>query len=266
MIKQVKKADTSYLKDIKELLRDRKYRNAHHKFIVEGKKIVDDIIKTRCRIDSVLCSSSYLKNFPDQIVSISSQGIPIYSVNDPFFEKISVLRSSQGILAVLNKPVYDIDILKKIPGGLIVLLDNIQDPGNLGALIRTSVAFNASAVLLYGNTADVFNPKVVRASSGMLLNVPVLEAGDNTLDELKKNGFRILTADNSSEKSISILKIRPETPKNIVVFGNEGQGVSPVLLNITDEIFFIPINKNVESLNVAAACSISLFYFQQKKQ
>ena len=135
----------------------------------------------------------------------------------------------------------------------------------MGTLIRTSVAFNAEAILLYGKSVDVFNPKVVRATAGMLLTIPIFSSENKTLEELKQTGFNILAADNSRQNSISIYDIPQNTGKNIIVFGSEGNGITPEILNIADQIFFIPINKKVESLNVAAACSISLFHFYGSK-
>lgn len=265
MINPIKKAAPAYLKDIKELLRNRKYRDLHDKFIVEGTKIVQDIIFTGGKIESILCSSSYFKSYPDQIESILLKRIELSAVSDSFFEKISILNSSQGILAVVKKPQYDKHILNNMTQGVILLLDNIQDPGNMGTLIRTSVAFNVNAILLYGKSVDVFNPKVVRASSGMLLNIPIFLSENNTLDTLKQNGFNIFAADNSMQNSLSIYDMQQNTDKNVIVFGSEGKGVSSEILDISDKIFFIPINKRVESLNVASACSISLFHFCGRK-
>ena len=260
----MKKAEAAYLKKIKELLRDRKYRDSLSQFIVEGNKVVQDTLDKAHHIESILCSSTYITNYPDQIQYFKSKNISLFSVKDSFFEKLSVLRNSQGILALVNKPNYDCAHLDTISEGIVILLDNIQDPGNMGALIRTSVAFSAKAILLFGNSVDIYNPKVVRASSGMLLEIPIISVDLQMLVRLKKTDFKIIAADNSGNKSISIFDLTQNSLRNILVFGNEGNGISSDILELTDTIFHIPISNKVESLNVAAACSISLFYFSSE--
>ena len=131
----------------------------------------------------------------------------------------------------------------------------------MGTLIRSAAAFDAAAVLLYGETADVYNPRVVRASSGTILSIPVIEVSPDDISGIKKYGFNLISADNSNGESISIFDINLPVSGTIVAFGNEGSGISSRVLENTDRFFNIPMQNEVESLNVAMAGSIAMFYF-----
>jgi TrmH family RNA methyltransferase len=260
-MESIKRAASSSLKRAKKLLRDKKFRGETGRFIAEGDKIVHDALANPGNVESVLCSDSYIRSNPGRIKELLSGKTDVFSVKNIFFDNVSVLRNSQGILAVCEKPRYDLSLLKQLNNKRIILLDNIQDPGNTGTLIRSAAAFNVGAVLLYGKTADVYNPKVVRASSGTVLKLPLVEIPKKDLSVLKEYGFDIICADNSRDASVSIFDVKISEAGNIIVFGNEGGGISPEIMNITDTVFYIPVSERVESLNVAMAGCISMFHF-----
>jgi RNA methyltransferase, TrmH family len=172
---------------------------------------------------------------------------------------IAASMNPQGVVAVIRLPEgYYQSTLPSSPGKRIVLLEDIQDPGNVGTIIRTAVAFGFGGVLLSRKCADPFSPKVVQASAGAIL-VPWIRRDDNYMEyveQLKMSGHRLLCADVRGKRSISFSQI----PRMIIAFGNEGTGLSSRLSGLADDCFAIPMERNsVESLNVAVSGAITLF-------
>ena len=151
-------------------------------------------------------------------------------------------------------------LVKFIPSqeiiGNVIILDNIQDPGNLGTLIRSAVAFDFPNIILSETSVDLYNPKVIRATEGMIFNVNVVRTNINTaIRNLKNKGYTIISTDVSSGNNIKEI-----TNKNIaIILGNEGSGVNPELKNISDYLVNINMNKSCESLNVGVAGSILMY-------
>jgi len=169
--------------------------------------------------------------------------------------------------AAVKKPVFDI-LKMDLTGGsqTFVLCDGVQNPGNLGAILRTAAAFDVNAVLLYGESVDPFNPKVVRASSGAVVEIPVFSVDLDTIDLLKIKGFKLLISSPSSKNGAnsSMLGSLGAQP-SILAFGSEGRGISQDIKDIADGSFFISTSEKVESLNVTAAAAIALYAAREKK-
>ena len=257
------KAKKPQLKEIKELLKERSSRDKQGLFVAEGSKIVLDGIKKGRDLVSVFISGRVV-GAPSarEITSLCEKNkIEIWRAPAAEFEQLSSLNNSQGIMAVFRKPVWE----NALDGKFNVLCDGVQDPGNLGTIIRTSAAFGVSSVFLFGPTVDVFNPKVIRSSSGMVMDVPVIKITGHDLDELRTRGFALLAS--SSAKSDAVRMSSVDIPKGpvIIAFGSEGKGLSHDILKRTDKNFYIPIDPLAESLNVTAAASIAMHYFTEKR-
>ena len=137
------------------------------------------------------------------------------------------------------------------------MLDNIQDPGNLGTIIRSSVAFNIDTLVLGSGCVDLYNPKVIRATQGLLFHQNIIERNlEELITELKKENYVILGTDVTNGKE---LKTLPKYDKYALIMGNEGHGIDPRINSLCDESIYIEMNNNCESLNVAVACSIILY-------
>ena len=163
----MEKATRLQLKKIRQLVCDKQFRDQENSFVAEGKKIIADVFKKGYVPRLLLVSSSFSddpenKNLLQTAKEIS---VPVYSLSDREIGKVSDLKNSQGILAVLPKPSFPEQIESDNENQYLILADGIQDPGNVGAMIRTAVAFGASSMILTGDSVDVFNPKVVRAYS-----------------------------------------------------------------------------------------------------
>lgn len=260
----MKKATKAQISKIKELLRDKKRRDEEDSFVAEGCKITLDILTRARKIEFILVSSGFLEKCDEsrRILDLAERsGTPVLAADNDTFDKISSLRTSQGVLAVTKKPIHPGISTVRARNAFGVLCDGVQDPGNLGSIIRAAAAFGADMVILTGDTADVYNPKVVRASSGAVTDIPVYRCDMKTLDRLKKDGFTLLAASPLKEKGEDIRTIKKAPYPLLVAFGSEGKGISPEIETRADGFFHIPIRNNVESLNVTAAASVSLYAF-----
>lgn len=257
------KATKNQIKQVKELIREKKARDESGLFVAEGVKIIKDIIAKGHMLQSVIVSSGFIEKGDNKelLSKLADTAVPVFSVPTKDIEKLSDLKNSQGILAIIKKP-YTPKITSPQDGGsLVVMCDGIQDPGNLGTMVRTMVAFGVSSMLIMGDAVDVYNPKVVRASSGMVMDVYAHTCDIKELDRLKGKGYRLLIGKiDETSKNINDMK-KIEGPV-ILAFGNEGRGVSKEVEARSDGFFYIPIDKTVESLNVTAAAAISLYVFR----
>ena len=142
-------------------------------------------------------------------------------------------------------------------GNKVLMLDNIQDPGNLGTIIRSSVAFNIDTIIISNNTVDLYNDKVLRGCQGMNFHINIIRDDlKKYINNLKNNNYKIFTTDVNNGKELKSIKT---SDKYVIIMGNEGNGVSKEISDMSDEKIYINMNENCESLNVAVATSIILY-------
>ena len=227
------------IKEIKKL-NIKKYREIENLFIVEGEHLVLEAYKKGV-LKTLIVEENTSFNLDVETMIVTREVI----------KHITELETPQNIIGICNK------LTEEKIGNKVLVLDDIQDPGNLGAIIRSAVAFNIDTIILSNNTVDLYNSKVVRASQGMLFNINIIRKDiKEIILNLKKENYKILATRVTSGKSLkSIVK----TNKFAIIMGNEGNGVSKDILDISDEYLYIDINKNCESLNVAVATSIILY-------
>lgn len=224
-------------------LQQKKYRDLTGTYLVEGEHLVLEAHKDGCILE-VICleeESSFME-YPNILVS--------YEV----MKKISSLDTPPKMMALCQKKEQ-----LEIVGDKILLLDNVQDPGNLGTIIRSSLAFGVSTIVLTPNCVDVYNSKVIRSTQGMFFHLPivVMEA-ENAISMMKERKIPVYGTDVSSGVDARSLSL-PEKEKFCLIMGNEGVGVSSSILSLCDKNLYIPISSQVESLNVGVACSILLY-------
>lgn len=227
---------------IKEIckLKEKKVRDITGTFLIDGEHLVYEAIK---------------ENLVKEVILLEGEEIafsgPITYVTDIVMKKISNLDSYPKIMAVVNKKKEE-----KI-GEHLLILDDIQDPGNLGTMIRSAMAFNVDTIVLSPRTVDLYNSKVIRATQGMIFhtNVIVRELTE-FIKELKKEDYLILgTNVNNGTDVRKITNIN----KFALIIGNEGNGISSDILSLCDKNIYIKMNERVESLNAAVAASILLY-------
>jgi len=264
-------------------LSQRKFREQHRLFIAEGLRTVEQVL-TRGALQVIAVVISQRKWSDGSIAGASSSdavrgsvegalmGDPefrdilmsyrgyVYSVAEEDFSGLTDTEQHQGILAVCRMPeAAETTDFAALSGGVLLATDRIQDPGNLGTMIRTAAWFDAVGVLLGEGSVDIYNPKVVRSTAGSTGVLPVRESVlVDDLALLKSAGWDIVVLD-ASEGSIPIT-LYSFLPRTVIVVGNEGNGPSEAVKSISSRRIAIPGNaENVESLNAAVATSIALF-------
>ncbi|MGQ9628773.1 MAG: TrmH family RNA methyltransferase [bacterium] len=229
-------------------LRRRKVRRREGRFLAEGERCVDEIANA-AKIDFVLYSPSFRDS--RSIIRRVERAFP---VSENLMGQIATTESHQGIVAVVAK--RDASLQEILNRDLILVLDGIRDPGNLGTILRTAEAAGVGGAILLGGCVDAYNPKVVRASAGAIVGIPILESSSNVISSLKESGFQIVVGD--VRGNVSYVDM-PHRGRIALVLGNEADGVSRPILEAASAIVSIPIRGRAESLNVAVACGILLF-------
>lgn len=231
---------------LRSVANDKSYREQCGQYICDGEKTLLEALRFGAEIKCVLW-----KNRPSEIKLPES--VAQYTAPDDLFEYASPLKSSPG-------PVFTVKIPENnCSAGLgnAIVLENLQDPGNVGTVIRTANAFNVDAVILVGSCADLYNPKTVRASMGAIFRQRVLNMSISELCELAKNENLTLYAAALSEKASDL---RSVSLKNAAVaIGSEGRGLSDEFRKICDGEVIIPMNPDSESLNAAIAASVIMW-------
>lgn len=229
---------------LKKLSSDSAYRRECGEYICDGAKLLDEALNCGAEITSILWASE-----PGAVL----QEMPQYSAPADLLEYVSPLKNSHG-------PIFTVKIPKvplKTEFNRVILLENIQDPGNVGTVIRTANAFNMDAVLLMGDCADIYNPKVVRSTMGAIFRQTVFSVDrDMLLDILSMNRMKLYGAA-LTESALGIDQI--ELRQCAIAIGNEGRGLSQKLLDMCDGELIIPMETNSESLNAAVAASIVMW-------
>lgn len=221
-------------------LSQKKYRDEKGLFIVEGNNLVNE---------------AYQAGVLQELILEKGKILPIdvdtYYVTPEIIKKITALDTPCTVLGVCKKKE------EKEIGNKILVLDDINDPGNLGTIIRSACAFSVDTVILSENTVDLYNPKVVRATQGMLFNINIIRKDlENYIPLLKTSGYKIYGTDVDGGVNVKSLK---EYGKICIIVGNEGNGVSDNIKRLCDKQIYINMNKKCESLNVGVATSIILY-------
>ena len=229
--------NNDFIKSIKKL-NDKKYRDSTNTFLVEGEHLVLEAIKNNL-VKYVIVRDNYDFDYDNKII-----------VTDKVLKYISNLNTPSGIMAVCNKPE------SSELGSRIIVLDNIQDPGNLGTIIRSSVAFNFDTIVISNDSVDVYNSKVIRATQGMLFNVNIIVTDIKEFLNSIKDEYKIIGTDVVSGVDIKNFK---KLEKFAIIMGNEGQGISSNIKKLCDSNIYIPMSSDCESLNVGVAASIIMY-------
>lgn len=252
--------DNENIKSIKKL-KERKYRDLNNEYIIEGIKILKEAIQEKAVIKKiVICEECLANNIIDDKLLYEIAKYDCLYVSKKIFEGLTDVSKPQGILAVVEKNnKKDINYNEDI----IVALDGLQDPGNLGTILRTLDSANLSQVIVSKDTVDAYNPKVVRSTMGAIFRVNIVEAENlkETLKEMKRHKYKVMCTDLTASKNIYEIDYN----KKILVIGNEANGISKDLLDMADEKIIIPMLGKTESLNASVATSIIVYEYVRRK-
>lgn len=246
---------------IKEVLdiKKRKGRDKHFPFLIEGPHLIGMALNSGNQVSDIFFTASFAskEEGPQFLRRLSKHTRNIFEVSGHVIARISDTETPQGIVAVSAFRSLSLEDLRSVATPLMVIVDGVQDPGNLGAIIRTADAAAADAVILLPGTCDAFKQKTIRSTAGSIFNIPVIHADLQAfLKWLRPNKIKLAVTSLDSDRTI--FEERLEGPLAFV-FGNEAHGVCKELISAADLLLKIPIYGKAESLNVAAAAAVCLY-------
>lgn len=253
--------DNEIIKNIRKL-KEKKYRDLNNEYIVEGIKMIREAINENAVIKLiVVCEENANSGSIDNKLLYEIAKYECVYVSKKVFDVISDVQTPQGMLAVIQKENSEdkIDYTEDV----IVVLDGIQDPGNLGTILRTIDSVGLKQVIVSKETADAYNPKVVRSTMGAIFRVNIIESANliDTLKNMKKHKYKIMATSLETENSIYDVDYN----KKVIVIGNEANGVSGEILGFADEKIKIPMLGKTESLNASVATAVILYEYVRNK-
>ena len=249
--------DNPLIKHIKKLIKSAKYRRESGEFVAEGARLCEDAFQSDAEITTLVVSENALEKYADIINKISQNINSFYVVSDSLFSSLSDTKSPQGILCVI-KTLDKSTLFDKIKdNGKFLALDNVQDPSNLGTILRTAEAVGIDGIVMSKDCCDIYSPKVVRGSMGAVFRLPYIIT--ETIEGFVKS-HRVLSSYASvvDRNAAKITDISFNAPC-IVAIGNEGNGLKRTTVEACDSSFTIPMKGRAESLNAAVAASIIIW-------
>lgn len=240
-------------------LKEKRNKHQHIEFLIEGPHLIEMAVGSGCTIKDVFVSSSFLdKKDGQKLLNALSKTIEnIFEIPDHLLNKLGDTETPQGIIAVVSYKPLSLEALTLQEKSLLVVIDGVQDPGNLGTIIRTSDASAADAVVILPGTCDAFMPKVIRSTAGSIFNIPVVQTTpDVLLDWVLQKNIKLFVASGDAERSVYETDLKVPLA---IVFGNEAHGVSKKLKESANTSLRIPIFGKAESLNVAVSAAVFLY-------
>ncbi|MCC2641766.1 MAG: putative rRNA methyltransferase RlmB [Nitrospira sp.] len=241
-------------------MKTKRTRDRERVFVLEGPKPIFELLHSAPRhVVTVIAGSAFLEKLsPAYRQQLFSSGCAIYTCPEERFARLSDLESSSGVLAVVRQPTWDQAALLAKPRLLGLYGDGLRDPTNIGTIIRTAAGLNVSGLWLAPQSADVYNPKIVRATAGSIFHLPIFS--DIAIEQLLEQDCAILAADSTTHGSLPLRSIQSLPARTIVAIGSESRGLSEATLRAAKLRFTIPLKPGVESLNAAASAAIVLFH------
>ena len=260
-MQKITSKDNSLIKHIKKL-KEKKYRNEYKEYIVEGLKLIDEAIKENAEIQEiVICEGCDKSELIESNLKYEMAKFECIYVPQNIFKMLSDVENPQGILAVIkmNSDKNKIDFNQDI----ILALDDIQDPGNMGTILRTADSIGLNQILVSKGTVDSYSPKVVRSTMGAIFRVNVIECENlkETLELTQKQGYKVMCTSLEAKHSI----YKTDYNKKVIVIGNEANGVSKEIQKMADEKVIIPMLGKTESLNASVATGVILYEYVRQK-
>ena len=259
-VRRITSRQNSLVKDLRRAFHQAELVDGH--CAIEGVRVIEEAIRSGLRFRALFFSENAQDRAERLLPQISSNAETLELPEDVFASAVAT-EASQGVAALVRWPEFRLERVLQQESPLMIGTMGLQDPGNLGTIIRSADAFGASAVLLGEKTVSEFNPKVIRASAGSSFRLPTLHVNESEAKLLKQNGIRVLAT--SSHKGVSIESANLRGGVAVLV-GSEGAGVSREYLNLADELIRVPHSERVESLNAAIAASVILYEAQRQRE
>ncbi len=253
--------DNELIKHIRKL-KDKKYRDESNEYVVEGVKLVEEAVKENAKIKQIIVCEDTTRTYeiPTHIM-LEIAKYECISVSDKIFNIITQVTNPQGIMAIIEKNAQNAKI--DYTQDIIVVLDDVQDPGNLGTILRTVDSIGLNQIIVSKGTADAFNSKVVRSTMGAIFRIKIIEVENLTqaIKEMRKHHFKLMVTSLQTKNSIYDIDFY----KKIIVIGNEANGVSKEIQDMADEKAKIPMLGRTESLNASVAAGVVMYEYVRQK-
>ena len=241
MIINISSKQNTKIKEIGKLISDNSYRKERKEFVIEGFHLLEMALEDR--LVKAIFSLEPLKNIDEKITN--------YIVSEDILKKISTQKNPQGVVAICSMRKE-----KEISHNNVLYLDGVSDPGNLGTLLRTALAFSFKDVILSKGSVSLYNEKTISSSQGAIFRLNIISGDEQNLINLKEKGYKILATEIKGSVELKNIK---KSDKQVLILGNEAHGVNEKILNLADERISIDINE-IESLNVAICGAIMMHY------
>lgn len=248
-----------FIKETKKL-KEKRFRVERNQFLVEGFRFVEEALKSTFQVPYIFLSEEALDRWQSfQLNEMLQSASKVHIVKDSILKLLSNTETPQGVIAVVNQHNTQLPVKE----GFYVLVDKLQDPGNMGTIIRSAHAAGAAGVIATKGTVDIYNEKTLRSTMGSIFNIPIIEDKDlSIIDSLKNKGFKLIVSSLENSKNFYEVDL---TENVIIAVGNEGSGISDEVYRLGDMKVKIPMPGNAESLNAGAAASIMMFEAVRQK-
>ena len=250
---KISSKDNQVIKEIKKLNSSSKYRYEKNSFVIEGLRLTEDAADNSIRFSHLLFTDEFQNKYPSYIKKFASVSDEIYLVSQQLLAFVSDTKTPQGVMAIAKMPNNKKEINNK---GKYIALENLQDPSNLGAVSRTAEALGIDGIFVSSDSTDIFSPKVLRASMGTVLRMPVFIC-DDLLKTLKKHNLKTYAC--VVHGQAQLLGTFSFEQGSVAIIGNEGNGLTKETVDASDICVTIPMNGRAESLNAAVAASIVMW-------
>jgi len=249
----IQSKDNDLFKETRKL-KERKNRSKNNKYIIEGYRLVEEAFKANMDIEYLIFNEKENDKMDTYINKYLDKEIKIYCMKDVLFNELISTEQTQGIIAVIKMNSKELEYNKEF----YILCDKVQDPGNLGTIIRTAHASGADGIILTKGSVDIYNEKTLRASMGSIFYIPVVYDDENLsiLKKLEKEGFNIVVTSLQTDKDFYEESLKG---KVVLTVGNEGNGVSKEVYELATTKVKLPMPGKAESLNVAIAASVIMY-------
>lgn len=250
--------DNSIIKHLRSLS-DPKHRKKEQVFLIEGVKMVEEALRDKAGVTMIVASPSLVQHHGKGVLKLAeTRSIDILWVSEKLMDALSESKTPQPVMAVVTMKEHSEDELLAHGSKLIVICHQLQDPGNLGTIIRTVEAVGAAGIALTPNTVDPYSAKAIRASMGSILRLPVVRIGDSRafLKLTRQRGFQTVAAVVNGETSHFDIDLKKPT---VVILGQEGAGLPQDIMDEVDLRVRIPMAGTIDSLNVATSSAVILY-------
>ena len=251
MLNTIQSKDNPKIKYAQKLAKDAKLRNENSEFFASTPKVVMDILRAGFAAESLFFTQSEYEKFCAEL-----DGENVYIISDAVNEKLSEDKTSQGVFGIFRMKTADMDRIYNAKK--LIVLEDIQDPGNIGAIMRTALAFGYEDIIVSSKCADIYSPKVLRSSMTASVKLNVCKVADVPafVTELSERGFSTVATCLENSKELGSEKINLPVA---VLIGNEGNGLSQQTINASTHKVKIPMSEQIESLNAAVSAGVMMW-------